>query len=83
MNLTAKDLKAINWYITEKKLKPLLSNPPQMYFRDKDGIALEPIYLGGIVLEYNAWNEEDKKQRAHEKKVAAIRRVIKSATNKF
>lgn len=83
MSLSAKDLKAISWYITEKKLKPMLSVPPMMYFKDAEGTELAPIDLSGIVLEWSSWNDEDKKQRAQERKIAATRRVIKSVTRKF
>ena len=75
--LKAKELKAIGWYMETYKLKPQLSVPPTMYFKDEKG-ELVKHDLAGIVLEHNAWNAEDQKERAREKRVADTRRVIKS-----
>lgn len=69
MKLSAKDLKAINWYLGEHDLKPQLSTPPIIYFTNKKGEQVKA-ELTGIHSEYNAWNEEDKKQRAREKRIA-------------
>lgn len=77
MKMSAKQLKALEWFIREKSLKPLLSTPPKMYLRNSDGEQVD-YDLNGIVLEYEAWNEEDKKERAREKRVKDTRRIIKS-----
>lgn len=76
MKLTAKDLKAIAWFIKDKNLKPQLSTPPRMYFKEAEGTEVT-YELAGIITEWSAWNEEDKKQRAREKRVADTRRAIK------
>lgn len=70
MKLTAKDFKAISWYAEENGLHPQLSTPPIMYFRKKDGDTLK-VHLDAIKLEYNAWNEQDKKIRARQRKQKA------------
>lgn len=77
MKLSAKDQKAISWYIKDRKCRPMLSAPPQMHFRDKEGGEVV-VGLDTIIDEYNAWNEQDKKERAREKRVAETRRLIKS-----
>lgn len=68
MVLSAKQLKAINWYRQENGLKPQLSTPPTMYFKDADGNEVTAD-LTSIMQEYGQWNEEDKKVRAREKRV--------------
>lgn len=70
MKLSSKDLKAINWYAQQYQLKPQLSTPPTMYFTKRDSGETLKIDLAGIVLEYSAANEEDKKTRAREKRIA-------------
>lgn len=75
--LKAKELQAIGWFIENYKLKLQLSTPPTMYFKNEEGKVVTHD-LAGIVLEFNAWNEQDQKERAREKRVADTRRVIKS-----
>lgn len=78
MKMSAKDLKALEWYIKDRKLKPQLSSPPKMYFKDENGKSVEAD-LTGIVLEYNAWNEEDQKRRAREKRIKDTGKLIRKA----
>lgn len=67
MPLTASDYKAINWYCQSYDLKPQLSAAPLMRFSNTKGehITAE---LETIKAEYHAWNEDDKKVRARERK---------------
>ena len=74
--LKAKELKAIEWYVNNYHLKPLLSTPPTMYFKDKDGKVVKET-LNGILLEYNAWNDQDKKERSRTKRVADFKKVVR------
>lgn len=76
MPLKAAEMKAVAWYVQDRGLKPSLSTPPRMYFKDKEGNQVEAD-LAGIVTEYKAWNEQDKKERAREKRVADTRRIIR------
>lgn len=76
MALNATELKALAWYMRDNQLKPLLSTPPIMYFRNKDGVEVSQ-ELTTIVSEYKAWNEQDKKERAREKRIEATRNVIR------
>lgn len=69
MKLSAKHLKAINWYSKENELKPQLSTPPTMYFRPRMGGDMVRADLSDIMKEYNTWNEADIKQRARERKL--------------
>lgn len=78
MSLSAKDLKAINWFTQEHKLRVQLSTPPTMYFRNQEG-EMVTHDLSGITLEYKTWNEEDKKQRSQDRKIAATRRIMRSS----
>lgn len=49
-------------------LKPALMTPPAtMNFINKNGEGVSRD-LAAIILEYNSWNEEDKKARARERK---------------
>ncbi len=75
MKMSAKELKALGWYMEQKKLKPMLSNPPKMYFRDSSGEIVTQD-LTGICLEYKSWSADDAKERAREKRVKDIRGVI-------
>lgn len=68
MSLTARDYKAIEWYIETNNLKPQLSAPPTMYFIDADGNEVTKS-LEAIKLEWSAWNEEDKRARARARTV--------------
>ena len=68
MKLTANDLKAINWYALNYQLKPEMSSPPVMYFKNRATGEEVKKDLGGITLEYNAWKEEDQKMRARKRK---------------
>jgi hypothetical protein len=78
MKLLAKELKALGWFMEDKHLKPMLSNPPKMFFRDQSG--KEVTYdMTGIVSLHKAWSADDQKERAREKRVADTRRVIKRA----
>lgn len=67
MSLTAKDYKAIDWYAKSKDLKPQLSAPPIMYFTDVNGDEVHE-NLESIKLQYHAWNEDDKKVCARQRK---------------
>lgn len=78
MPLNAREMKAITWYIKDRNLKPQLSAPPQMHFKNESGDTVT-VDLAAIVLEYNAWNDQDKKERAREKRVENTRRLIKRA----
>lgn len=69
MRLSSKELKAINWYALNYGLRPQLSTPPTIYFKDMDGIE-QSKDLAGITLEYNAWKKEDTKARARDKKLS-------------
>jgi hypothetical protein len=64
MKLSAKDLKAINWYIAVHNLKLKLSTPPIMYFKKASTGEEVTVDLTGLVLEYNNWKEQDKRLRA-------------------
>jgi hypothetical protein len=77
MSLSAKDIKAIGWYIGQKKLKPMISNPPLMHFRTAAGEEITQD-LGGIVSEYNAWSADDRKERARESRIKKLRSTIRS-----
>lgn len=76
MILSAKDLKAIKWYADAHGLRPQISSPPKMYFTDFLGNQAEADLLS-IHQEYDAWNKEDKKERAREKKAAEMRSMIR------
>lgn len=78
MKLKAKDYKAIKWYAETYDLKPQLSAPPTMYFKDAQGREVTH-NLGAIVLEWSQWNENDQKDRARERKIKDTRRAIKKA----
>lgn len=69
MKLTATDTKALGWYVQDRRLRPQLSTPPTMYFTDKDGNSVTDSMFNILAL-YKAWNEEDKKERARQKRVA-------------
>ena len=79
MKLSAKDLKALGWFIQAKKLRPKLSNPPKMYFTNEAGEEVTHD-LTGIVLEYKSYSEEDSKERARQKKakdaLQSVRRIV-------
>lgn len=66
MSLSAKDYKAISWYAKSNDLKPQLSAAPIMHFTNAKGEYVTK-NLTEINLEYNVWNEEDKKIRARER----------------
>ena len=73
--LSAKDYKAIAWYCKDRNLRPELSTPPVMYFtRKTDGEKID-VNLGAITREYSVWNDEDKKERAREKKALAAKQT--------
>jgi len=74
MKLSSKNLKAINWYSENYHLKPQLSTPPIMYFMDSSGEYVDH-HLDKIMLEYAAWNKEDQRRRAYEKKTADARSI--------
>lgn len=71
MGLNAAQLKAIKWYCDQHNLKPALSVPPtQMIFTDKKTMReTDPVHLDAVIAEYRAWNEEDKKRRAKERRL--------------
>lgn len=77
--LSAKDYKAIEWYMREKQLKPKLSTPPTMYFTSKLTGEEVTEQLSSIVNDYNHWNAEDQKERARQRKVAETKKIIKRA----
>jgi hypothetical protein len=69
--MTSKQLKAVSWYSDSHGYRLRLSNPPmQMHFIDKRGGAEITVTLSTIISEYDAWNSEDKKSRAAERKRA-------------
>lgn len=76
MALNAAELKAVSWYMRDNQLRPMPSTPPKMYFKDKNGNEVTQ-ELTTIVSEYKAWNEQDKKERAREKRIEATRNVIR------
>jgi hypothetical protein len=66
--LTAKQQKAIKWYIETHRYGLRLSNPPmQMHFSDASGRDVT-VTLETILNEYHEWNEEDKRRRSAERK---------------
>ena len=65
----ALQLKAISWYAKEYGLKPSLSNPLiQMHFISKQTREDVTVHLDTVINEYKAWNREDIKSRAAERK---------------
>lgn len=79
MSISAKEYKAIAWYLKEKQLKPLLSNPPAMYFKRKDNGEQMVVQLSDIVKEFEQWSEGDAKERLRQRKVKDTGRIIRSA----
>lgn len=69
MSLSAKDLKVINWYGKEHGLTPQLSTPPIIYFKRRDNGEQITADLTLMTTSWSAWNEEDKRQRARERKM--------------
>lgn len=73
--LSAKELTAINWYAKNNNLRPELSALPLIYFSRKivlaglEGDEVFKMDKGDILDQWKVWNEEDKKQRALERKV--------------
>lgn len=70
LKLSAHTLEAINWYVKEHGLRAEISNPPaQMNFTRKiDGEQIT-VLLDTIIDEYKAWNKEDQKRRANERRL--------------
>lgn len=68
MKLSSKELKAIGWFMKDRQLKPMLSVPPKMYFRNQSG-EVETHDLTGISLLHSSWSSDDQKERARAKKV--------------
>jgi len=63
--LTAKQLKAVNWYAGTNDLRLQLCNPPmQMNFVEKSTSEPLTVTLQLILDEYKEWNDNDKKARA-------------------
>lgn len=52
MKLRVKEHRALKWYCEHYNLRPQLSVPPQMYFKDKDGNYFS-VDMGQITLEYD------------------------------
>lgn len=68
MAFTGKQLKAIQWYLLDHpELRLQLSTPPNVYFKDKRN-KIVSFNVTNLTQQYDAWNEEDKKQRARERK---------------
>lgn len=68
--LKPNDYKALAWWAKERGLRPQLSTPPIMYFKDKEGNDVDPVNINSITPLYLAWREQEKK-RNKKKKVAA------------
>lgn len=68
--LSAKQLKALNWFIKSNDMRLQLCNPPmQMNFIEKPTGIPVTVSLQFILDEYNEWNEADKKARARERRL--------------
>jgi len=58
--LKASDHKAIAWWAEERGLKPQLSTPPIIYFKDKNGNEVSA-NIASLVPLYKAWKKEQSK----------------------
>lgn len=66
---TAKQLKAISWYQSTNDLRIQLCNPPmQMNFTEKSTGEPLTVTLETILDEWHEWNENDKKERARQRR---------------
>ena len=69
-SFTSKQMKAIKWYMDENPgLRLQLSTPPNIYFKDKRN-RIVSFNITALTQQYDSWNEEDKKERARQRKQA-------------
>lgn len=68
MGFTTTQFKAIHWYMEDNPgLRLQLSTPPKVYFKDKQNKVLSK-HISELTDAYFQWNEEDKKQRARDRR---------------
>lgn len=69
MKITAEQGKALDWYAKTKGYQFMISNLPEVRFRNRaTGLEVPPIDLMYIVTEYKQAVQEDRKMAAQEKK---------------